>query len=137
MSGRFERELAYTLQDSGKREQFDSGMVRDTAEGKLRPDLAKDGPMFLRWVRQLTQGAQKYSPRNWMQAVGQAEYERALESVDRHYTTWFMWVRYGLNIENPEQPTNEPLAEDHAAAVFFNINLVEYIRERQQHPQTC
>lgn len=36
----------FETKDSGKREQFDSGMVRDTQEGKLRFDLAFDGPLF-------------------------------------------------------------------------------------------
>jgi hypothetical protein len=36
----------FITKDSGKREQFESGMVRDTQEGKLRFDLAFDGPLF-------------------------------------------------------------------------------------------
>jgi len=36
----------FVTKDSGKREQFESGMVRDTQDGKLRFDLAFDGPLF-------------------------------------------------------------------------------------------
>ena len=118
----------FTIKDSGKRQEFTGGMVRDTTEGKLRSDLIKDGPMHLRWILHLTKGAQKYKARNWMQAQGQAEYERFLESCDRHYTVWYMWMAYGINIEDPEHPTTEPLVEDHAAGVYFNINGAEYIK---------
>jgi len=36
----------FITKDSGARQQFESGMVRDTQEGKLRYDLAYDGPLF-------------------------------------------------------------------------------------------
>jgi hypothetical protein len=120
-------EARFVVKDSGERKQFNSGMVRDTAEGKLRPDLVRDGPMFLRWVRLLTNGAVKYVARNWMKATGQAEYDRFLESADRHYTIWYTWMRYRINIEDDKNPTTEPLKEDHAAATIFNINGAEYV----------
>lgn len=119
----------FEIKDSGQRESFDSGMVRDTAVGKQRPDLVRDGPMYLRWVRLLTNAVVKYSARNWMKASGQEEYDRFLESADRHYNIWYTWRKYGINIEDLNNPTNEPLKEDHAAAVFFNINGVEYVEE--------
>jgi hypothetical protein len=105
-------------------------MVRDTTEGKLRPDLVRDGPMFLRWIIHLTKGAVKYDPRNWMLATGQAEYDRFMESADRHFNIWYTWRQYGINIEDPYNPSTEPLQEDHAAAVMFNINGAEYVQER-------
>jgi len=120
----------YTIKDSGKREEFASGMVRDTASDKMRPDLVKDGPMYIRWIMHLTRGAIKYKARNWMQASGQEEYNRFLESADRHFTIWFMWRMYGINIEDPNHPTTEPLKEDHASAVYFNINGAEYVKEK-------
>lgn len=86
--------------------------------------------MFHRWVLLLTRGAQKYAARNWLQASTQEEYDRFLESADRHYDVWYTWRRYGINIEDPYNPTREPLAEDHLAAVFFNGNGVEYTAER-------
>lgn len=120
----------FEVKDSGERKQFASGMVRDTAEGKMRPDLVKDGPMFLRWVMLMTRGAIKYAARNWMQATGQEEYDRFLESAERHYTIWYTWRKYGINIENPDHPTREPLTEDHAAALYFNVNGVEYVNAK-------
>ena len=90
--------------------------------------------MYQRWVALMTRGATKYDANNWLKASGQAEYDRFLESCARHFETWFMWRRYGINIEDPEHPTTEPLTEDHAAAVFFNINGVEYVAERMASP---
>lgn len=119
--------MSFEIKDSGKRDEFGGGMVRDTAEGKIRPDLVRDGPMLLRWIIHLTKGAQKYAARNWMLGCGQMEYDRALESADRHFLIWQTWRKSGVNIEDPNNPTTEPLKEDHAAAVFFNINQVEYL----------
>lgn len=36
----------FSLKDSGQRQQFASGMVREPQEDKLRYDLAFDGPLF-------------------------------------------------------------------------------------------
>ena len=103
------------IKDSGKREQYSGGMVRDTAEGKTDYLLTRDGPMYERWAEHLTNGAKKYAKRNWMLATGNAELERARESATRHFEQW-------LRGDNDE---------DHAAAVFFNINEAEYIKLRE------
>lgn len=95
-----------------ERHQFDSGMVRDIATDKVRYDLIFDGPMLDRWAAHLTEGAQHYSPRNWMLASGEAELDRFIESASRHFR---QWMRGDTD-------------EDHAAAVFFNINGAEYVR---------
>jgi hypothetical protein len=125
------KEHTFTITDSGEREQFAGGMQRDTTAGKSRPDLVRDGPMLLRWVAHLTKGAVKYIARNWMRATGEEEYNRFLESADRHYTIWYTWRKYAVNIEDANNPTSLPLTEDHAAALFFNVNGVEYL---QEHP---
>lgn len=102
----------FTIKDSGKRLSFDSGMVRDTQEGKCLYLLVRDGPMFERWAQHLTKGAIKYSARNWMQANGEEELDRFLNSAARHFE---QWLRGDTD-------------EDHAAAVFFNINGAEYVK---------
>lgn len=104
----------FIVKDSGKREQFDSGMQRDTQQGKTLYHLVLKGPMFKRWAAQLTKGAQKYDENNWMKAQGAAELERFRASAMRHFIQWMDGDR----------------DEDHAAALFFNINGVEYVRER-------
>lgn len=113
MTGEFE------TKDSGERESFSSGMVRDTNDGKTLWHLTADGPMLRRWAELLTRGAVKYERRNWMKANSEEELERARESAFRHFMQWYLG-------ENPE--------EDHAAAVFFNINEVEFIRGRAKRP---
>ena len=101
----------FVIKDSGVRETFSGGMVRDTAEGKINWSLTADGPMLRRWAIHLTNGAKKYAVRNWMKAEGKAEYERAKESAFRHFMQWYYGER----------------DEDHGAAVIFNINEAEYI----------
>ncbi len=104
----------FEVKDSGARQEFSSGMVRDTTEGKVDYTLALDGPMFERYAEHLTKGAVKYSPRNWMQAEGQEELDRFRQSALRHFLQW-----YWGNVD-----------EDHASAVFFNINGAEYVNDK-------
>ena len=104
----------FTTKDSGERQLFDSGMQRDTTTGKTLWHLIASGPMLRRWAGLLTRGAVKYTPDNWMQANSMVEYERFRESAFRHFMQWY----YGHD------------DEDHAAAVYFNINGTEYVKER-------
>ena len=114
-----EREFA--IKDSGKRNEFESGMVRDTEEGKLDYTLVLDGPMFKRWATHLTKGAEKYEARNWMKAEGEAEMERAKRSLLRHVFAYL----------------DGEVDEDHAAAAFFNINQIEYIKDKLAGSEVC
>lgn len=106
----------FTVKDSGERESYAGGMVRDTDKGKIDYSLVFDGPMLKRWAEHLTKGAQKYEPRNWMKGRGNKVYDRAIESAARHFVQWMRGEK----------------DEDHAAAAFFNINLAEYIKELDQ-----
>lgn len=104
----------FLVKDSGVREQYDSGMVRDTAEGKTDYSLVLDGPMFLRWAIHLTKGAAKYAKRNWMKAEGEVELARFKESALRHFMQWY----------------SGDTDEDHASAIYFNVNGAEYVKEK-------
>ena len=110
---KLEREAAMAIKDSGKRAQFDSGMVRDVTDDKVDYTLVMDGPMFERWAAHMTEGAKKYAKRNWMQANSEEEEERFKESALRHFIQWF----------------RGDTDEDHAAAVYFNVNGAEYVCE--------
>lgn len=101
------------IKDSGKRQQL-PGMVRDTADDKIDYSLVLDGPLFERLARHLTEGAKKYSKRNWMGAKSQEEYDRFRESLLRHFV---QYLRGDTD-------------EDHFAAVAFNLNGMEYVRIR-------
>jgi hypothetical protein len=103
--------MGYTVKDSGRRHEFESGMVRDVTDGKTDYALVLDGPMFERWAVHLTKGAAKYDKGNWLKAEGNAEYQRFKESAFRHFLQWY----------------RGETDEDHAAAVFFNVNGAEYV----------
>ena len=105
---------SFEIKDSGKREEFASGMVRDTAQDKVDYSLCLDGPMFHRLAVHLTKGAKKYAKRNWLKAKGTEEYQRFKESALRHFIQWY----------------NGDLDEDHAAAVYFNLNGAEYVKDK-------
>jgi hypothetical protein len=108
----------YVTKDSGKREEYDSGMVRDTQEGKPRYDLLLPRGIpyraqFLTRVAELLgRGAEKYSDRNWERASGPEELDRFKSSAQRHLMQWL---------------TDES-DEDHAAAVCFNLLAYESIK---------
>lgn len=53
-----------SVKDSGKRQAFDTGSVRDTQEGKGRYDLLP--PRVLEaYAQHMAAGCQKYGERNW------------------------------------------------------------------------
>lgn len=104
--------MAFEVKDSGARQQFDSGMQRDTQDGKIKWHLIASGPMMKRWAEHLTSGAKKYDDNNWMKASGKEELARFRASAFRHFMLWY----YGED------------DEDHGAAVFFNINGAEYTK---------
>ena len=109
----------FTIKDSGERVAFASGMVRDIASDKIDWHRTADGPMLKRWAVHLTKGKNKYNDvkpgvPNWTLAAGDEEYERFRQSAYRHFMAWFYGER----------------DEDHAAAVIFNLNGAEYVREK-------
>ncbi len=107
----------FTIKDSGQRQDFASGMVRDVADDKTDHELIFNGPMADRWAEHLTKGAKKYPDvelgvPNWTLASGKAEMIRFRKSAARHFRDW---------LRGKED-------EDHAAATFFNINGHEYVK---------
>jgi len=108
--------MEFETLDSGVREQYDSGMQRDIEKGKTMWHLIFGGPMLERWAGLMTRGAVKYDPDNWMKAEGKAEQLRFRASAARHF---FQWM-YGAT------------DEDHAAAIFFNVNGYEYVTEKME-----
>jgi hypothetical protein len=68
------------MQDSGKREVFETGAVRDSQEGKPRPDLVS--PFALERVGHwMAKGAEKYGLYNWQKGMN---YSRVTASLYRH-----------------------------------------------------
>ena len=109
--------------DSGARAEFDSGMVRDTAEGKARFELLLPlgvpyAEQFLTRVAELmARGAEKYDSRNWEKADSEAEMERNKSSALRHLVQW---------------AAGED-DEDHAAAVVFNLLAHETTKWKREN----
>jgi dATP/dGTP diphosphohydrolase, N-terminal len=112
----------YVTRDSGQREQYDTGMVRDTEEGKARFDLmfpaevAYQDQFLTRLAMLLARGAEKYGERNWESGYDEKALARAKSSALRHLVQWVC----GLD------------DEDHAAAVVFNLMQAEYLKYRMR-----
>lgn len=109
----------FQVKDSGERQSFASGMVRDVTTGKIDWHRVADGPMLKRWAEHLTRGNTKYPDvqpgvPNWTLAAGAEELARFKASAFRHFMQWYLGDR----------------DEDHAAATYFNINGYEYVRDR-------
>lgn len=105
--------MTFTTKDSGKREEYASGMRRDTQEGK--PDYTLLDPAFLkRWAELMVRGAEKYGRDNWRKANSVVELIRFKSSAFRHFMQWI----------------NGDTDEDHAAAVAFNIAAAEYVKTK-------
>lgn len=110
------------IKNSGKQIKFESGMVRDTNENKLRFDLIwpdcipfEEG-MEYRLAMHMTKGANHYGDRNWEKASGIEELKRFRESARRHFIEWY----YGVS------------TEDHACGVFFNITGYEMVKSKMK-----
>lgn len=112
----------FTVKDSGSRQEFDGGMVRDIEDGK--PDMTHlfqhFEPMGTRYAEHMTKAATKYrDPEpgvpNWTLAAADPELvQRFKRSAARHFK---QWLRGDTD-------------EDHAAAVLFNLNGAEYVKAK-------
>lgn len=98
------------VKDSGARQSFDTGSVRDTREGKGRFDLIS--PIALtRLARHYENGAKKYGDRNWEKGQPLSRY---LDSALRH----LCGILHGKT------------DEDHAAAAAWNIFAFIHTQEK-------
>ena len=89
------------VKDSGKRQEFKTGSVRDTSEGKGRYDLIT--PVALaRLAKHYENGSRKYGDRNWEKGQPICRY---LDSAIRHLYKHLEGDR----------------SEDHLAAGAWNI----------------
>lgn len=105
----------------GEKKVFESWMVREIDNTKPRFDLIipkwipYEHQLITRFAQLMARGVEKYSARNWENASTEEEMERFKESAFRHFMQWFMWED----------------DEDHAVAVFFNIQWAEYIKHKK------
>ena len=105
----------FIVKDSGKRQEYESGMVRDTQENKPNYNLI-DKDFLLRLANHLTKGAIKYGRGNWERANSVEEMQRFQDSAFRHLMQWM----------------NGETDEDHMAAVAFNLAAFEFVKRKMQ-----
>lgn len=99
----------FSLKDSGIREEFKTGSVRDSRKGKGRFDLIT--PFALRRLAIIYEkGAEKYEVRNWEK--GQ-EFSRFLDSAERHINDFKMGKE----------------DEDHLAQAAWNLFAIMHLQE--------
>lgn len=89
------------LRDSGEREQYESGAMREPASGRGRYDLLPPYPLE-RLAKHYENGAVKYADRNWEKGLPTG---RCMDSAIRHL---FQYLD-GDNVE------------DHLAAAVWNL----------------
>jgi hypothetical protein len=97
------------VKDSGKRQEFKTGSVRDTNIGKGRYDLIS--PLMLqRLAKHFENGAVKYGDRNWEKGQPLSRY---FDSTIRHLYKHLEGMR----------------DEDHLAAAIWNIGAMIHTEE--------
>jgi hypothetical protein len=99
----------FVLKDSGQREQYEAGAVRDVRQGKGRFDLIS--PIALRRLAVVYEkGAEKYAPRNWEMGMPLG---RFLDSALRHLNQYKEGHR----------------DEDHLAQAMWNVACMIHFEE--------
>jgi len=112
--------MKYETKDSGKREEYKSGMRRDLQDNKpslyiwIPQDIPYEEQLWTRIGYLARRGANKYGVRNMDLADSSVELERFKDSALRHMMQWL---------------SNET-DEDHAAACFFNLLQAENVKYR-------
>ena len=93
--------VSFKVRDSGQRQTFDTGSVRDLPDGKPRFGLL---PWYVlnRWADHMGKGAVKYKDNNWRRGQPLSRY---FESAIRHLYNW----------------AEGDTTEDHLAAALFNV----------------
>lgn len=110
----------FVTKDSGRRQEYASGMRRDLQDGKARFDLIfPEGvpyadQLLTRFAELLMRGAEKYGENNWQLANSAEEMNRFKASGLRHMIQWHCGET----------------DEDHAAAVIFNLMAYEATKRK-------
>ncbi len=99
----------FTIKDSGKRQSFDTGAVRDTQEDKPRYDLIPSTALY-RVAMHYAKGAIKYSERNWEKGM---PFSRFYASLFRHMMAFAMGEE----------------KEDSLAGVVFNALAIMHFQD--------
>jgi len=103
----------FEVKDSGKRQEYASGMRRDTQEGKPDYTLVNEAA-FTRWAMHMTIASAKYGRGNYLLADSPEELDRFKASAYRHMVQW----------------QRGDVDEDHMAAVMFNLAAAEMVKRK-------
>lgn len=109
------------VKDEGEKLISPSGVLRNVHEHKVDYLNVLHGPMLTRWAAHLTKAKKIYADvgpdiPNWTQACTEEDRQRFRQSALRHMLQWLAG----------------DTDEDHAAAIFFNINGKEYTEARMK-----
>lgn len=101
--------MAEYITKTNKKEEFESGALRDSQEGKPRFDLIP--PLALKRIADLyARGAAIYGESNWANGI---KYNRLYSSALRHL------IQFGIGKDD----------EDHLSAVVFNLLAIIHFEE--------
>lgn len=100
----------FEIKDSGERQEFGTGAVRDSQDGKPRYGLVPIEPYY-RLAMHYTNGAKKYDDNNWKKGIPMS---RTWESLERHVQAF----KEGLK------------DEDHLAAIAWNAFALMWYEEK-------
>jgi hypothetical protein len=107
--------VLFQIKDSGERQKFETGAVRDIQKGKGRYDLVS--PFMLdRLARWYELGAGKYGDRNWEKGI---PFSRYVDSACRHLNKYRMGYR----------------EEDHLSAAIWNLACIVHFEEIKSQPE--
>jgi len=122
--------MKHIVADSGKREAFGSGMVRDTREGKGRFELIT--PVALRRLALVYEkGAEKYVARNWEKG---SPLSRFADSAQRHLNDFQMISLFKREcIPLDRLPADVNPNEDHLAQAVWNLCCI--MHHEDLHPE--
>jgi hypothetical protein len=101
------------VNDSGAREEFESGARRDTQDGKPRFGLIPTYPLK-RLAMHYTNGAVKYGENNWTKGI---QSSRTWESLERHVQAY----------------KEGDKSEDHLAAIAWNAFAIIWTEKFKPH----
>ena len=107
--------MSYDIKNSGNNIIHESGMSREDKSDKIDYTLCYL-PLLDRWASWMTKGGKIHGKENWMKANSPEEEREAITSLWRHFRAFI----------------DDKQDEDHAAAMFFNICLIEHIRSKHE-----
>lgn len=139
------------LKDSGSRQSFQTGAVRDDGQGKGMPELFP-ADALIELSKHFEKGARKYDPRNWEQGIPYSKFigpmirhtlKHLAGEVDEPHlvaAVWnglcliqtMIWVDKGVLPRTLDDLPGSRLAQYAARGVATGVNTVQYVTDVDQ-----